>query len=142
MQSVDISTTSSGAPALPMNAFWRTIRSYILWQHERGTLHYDVMVTLILVFIFATPYWINYNDKPVPRNLHQTDVIVTADAQGGLVYEISGNAITPGDDSSVQVQLRRIIAPISGAVTIVKYEAVTDRKGKAQSYRVWVKREE
>jgi len=30
-----------------MNAFWRTIRSYILWQHERGTLHYDVMVTLI-----------------------------------------------------------------------------------------------
>ena len=79
-----------------MNAFWRTIRSYILWQHERGTLHYDVMVTLILIFIFATPYWINYNDKPVPRKLHQTDVIVTADAQGGLVYEISASAISPG----------------------------------------------
>jgi hypothetical protein len=139
---VDISTTSSGAPALPMNAFWRTIRSYILWQHERGTLHYDVMVTLILIFIFATPYWINYNDKPVPRNLHQTDVVVTADAQGGLVYKISGSAITPGDDASVQAQLRHIIAPISGAVTIVKYEAATDRKGRAQSYRVWVKREE
>jgi hypothetical protein len=142
LQSVDISTTSSSAPALPMNAFWRTIRSYILWQHERGTLHYDVMVTLILIFIFATPYWINYNDKPVLRDLHQTDVVVTADPQGGLVYEISGSVITPGDDSSVQAQLRRIIAPISGAVTIVKYEAATDRKGKVQSYRVWVKREE
>jgi hypothetical protein len=100
------------------------------------------MVTLILIFIFATPYWINYNDKPVPRNLHQTDVVVTADAQGGLVYKISGSAITPGDDASVQAQLRHIIAPISGAVTIVKYEAATDRKGRAQSYRVWVKREE
>ncbi len=142
MQSVDISTTSSGAPALPMNAFWRTIRSYILWQHERGTLHYDVMVTLILVFIFATPYWINYNDKPDPHNLHQTDVIVAADAQGGLVYEISGSVITPGDDASVQAQLRHIIAPISGAVTILKYETVTDRKGRVQSYRVWVKREQ
>ncbi len=142
MQSVDISTTSSAAPALPMNAFWRTIRSYILWQHERGTLHYDVMVTLILIFIFATPYWINYNDKPVPRNLHQTDVIVTADGQGGLVYEISASAITSGDDASVQAQLQRIIAPISGAVTIVKYEAANDREGKAQSYRVWVKRKD
>jgi hypothetical protein len=139
---VDISTTNSGVPALPMNAFWRTIRSYILWQHERGTLHYDVMVTLILIFIFATPYWINYNDKPVPRNLHQTDVIVAADAQGGLIYEISGSTITQGDDASVQAQLRRIIAPISGAVTILKYETVTDRKGRVQSYRVWVKRDE
>jgi hypothetical protein len=125
-----------------MNAFWRTIRSYILWQHERGTLHYDVMVSLILIFIFATPYWINYNDKPVPYDAHQTDVIVTADTQGGLAYEISGSVITPGDDASVQAQLRRIITPISGAVTILKYEAVADRKGKVQSYRVWVKREE
>ncbi|MGA9511009.1 MAG: hypothetical protein WBV55_20475 [Candidatus Sulfotelmatobacter sp.] len=125
-----------------MNGFWRTLRSYILWQHERGTLHYDVMVTLILIFIFATPYWINYNDKPVPRNLHQTDVIVAPDAQGGLVYEISASAITSGDDASVQAQLQRIIAPISGAVTIVKYEAATDRAGKVQTYRVWVKREE
>jgi hypothetical protein len=140
LQSVDISTTATGAPALPMNAFWRTIRSYILWQHERGTLHYDVMVTLILIFIFATPYWINYNDKPVARSLHQTDVIVTADAQGGLLYEISASAVSPGDDRSVQDQLLRIIEPISGAVTIVKYEGMPTHDGKVQSYRVWVKR--
>ena len=36
-----------------MNAIWRTIRGYILWQYERGTLHYDIMVTLILIFIFG-----------------------------------------------------------------------------------------
>jgi hypothetical protein len=140
LQSVDISTTSTGAPSLPMNAGWRTIRSYILWQHERGTLHYDVMVTLILIFIFASPYWINYNDKPVPSGLHQTDVIVTPDAQGGLLYEISGAAISPGDEASVREQLLRVIEPISGAVSIVRYEAVSDPKGKVQSYQVWVKR--
>jgi hypothetical protein len=140
LQSVDISTTTTGAPSLPMNAVWRTIRSYILWQHERGTLHYDVMVTLILIFIFATPYWISYNDKPVPRALHQTDVIVTPDAQGGLLYEISASAISPGDDPSVREQLLHVIEPISGAVTIVKYEGVPDQKGRVQNYRVWVKR--
>ena len=141
LQSVDISTAAAGTPHLPMNAVWRTIRSYILWQHERGTLHYDVMVTLILIFIFATPYWINYNDKPVPRGLHQTEVIVATDAQGGLLYEISASAISPGDDRSLRDQLLRIIEPISGAVSIVKYEGVSDQKGKVQNYRVWVKRE-
>jgi hypothetical protein len=123
-----------------MNAFWRIIRSYVLWQHERGTLHYDVMVTLILIFIFATPYWINYNDKPVPRNSHQTDVVVAPDEHGGLLYEISASGISAGDDRSVQDQLLRVIEPISGGVAIVKVEGVPDHGGKVQSYRVWVKR--
>ncbi|MGO8812379.1 MAG: hypothetical protein ACLQJF_23210 [Candidatus Sulfotelmatobacter sp.] len=139
---MEISTTAAGAPSLPMNAAWRTIRSYILWQHERGTLHYDIMVTLILIFIFASPYWINFNDKPVPRNPHLTDVVVTPDTQGGLLYEISAAAVSPGDDGSVRDQLLRIIEPISGAVSIIKYDPVFDGKGKVQSYRVWVKREE
>jgi len=138
---VEISASAKGAPSLPMNGIWPTIRSYIFWQHERGTLHYDIMVTLILLFIFSSPYWINFNDKPVPRNLHQTGgVMVTLDAQGGLVYEISAGTIAPGDDQSVRDQLLQVIKPISGEVSIVKCEPVSD-KGKVQSYRVWVKRE-
>jgi len=137
LQSVEIST-AAGAPSLPMNGVWRTIRSYILWQHERGTLHYDIMVTLILIFVFFSPRVINFNDKPVPRDPHLTDVVVTPDAQGGLVYQISAGAITPGDDASVQEQLLRIIRPISGDVAIVSYEVVG--KGHTQTYRVLVKR--
>jgi hypothetical protein len=124
-----------------MNAVWRTIRSYILWQHERGTLHYDIMVTVILIFVFFSPYWINFNDKPVPRNPHPTGVVVTPDGQGGLVYQIEASAVTPGSAQSLQDQLLHIIEPISGEVSIVKYDPVLDRKGKVQSYRVWVKRE-
>ncbi len=48
-----------------MNAIWRTIRGYILWQYERGTLHYDIMVTLIIVFVLFSPRVINFNDKPI-----------------------------------------------------------------------------
>ncbi|HTC55719.1 MAG TPA: hypothetical protein VK706_04845 [Candidatus Sulfotelmatobacter sp.] len=140
MPSVDISTTAAAAPSLPMNGVWRTIRSYVLWQHERGTLHYDIMVTLILIFIFLSPRVINFNDKPVLHNPHLSDVVVTPDAQGGLLYQISASAITPGDDESVRDQLLRVIQPISGDVLIVKYEGVPDSKGQVQGYRVWVKR--
>jgi hypothetical protein len=124
-----------------MNVIWRTIRGYILWQHERGTLPYDIMVALILIFIFLSPRVINFNDKPVARNPHPTDVVVTADAEGRLLYQVAASAISPGDDRSVREQLLRIIEPISGAVSIVSYEPVSDHKGKVQSYKVLVKRE-
>jgi hypothetical protein len=137
---VDISTSAADAPSLPVNGVWRTIRSYILWQHERGTLHYDIMVTLILIFVFFSPRVINFNDKPVLRSPHPADIVVTPDAQGSLVYQISASAITPGDESAVRDQLLHIIEPISGEVSIVKYEGVSDRKGQVQGYRVWAKR--
>jgi hypothetical protein len=140
LQSVDISTTATGAPSLPMKGVFRTIRSYILWQHERGTLHYDIMVTLILIFIFVSPRIINFNDKPAPRALHQSDVVVTVDAQGGLAYQIPAGAITPGDDQSMRDQFLRAIKPISGDVTVVSYEPVVDGKGHVESYKVLAKR--
>jgi hypothetical protein len=140
LQRAEITTTVPSA-SLPMNAIWRTIRGYILWQYERGTLHYDIMVTLILIFILFSPRVINFNDKPIARNPHPTDVVVTADAEGRLVYQISASAISPGDYNSVRDQLLRIIEPISGAVSIVNYEPVSDGKGKIQSYKVLAQRE-
>ena len=124
-----------------MNAVWRTIRGYILWQYERGTLHYDIMVTLIILFVLFSPRVIKFNDKPIGRNPHPTDVVVTADTQGHLLYQVSASAITPGDDPAVREQLLHIIEPISGAVSILSYEAVTDQKGKLQGYKVLAKRD-
>jgi hypothetical protein len=140
LQRAEPTTTAPGA-FLPMNTIWRTIRSYVLWQHERGTLHYDIMVTLILIFIFVSPLVIDFNDKPIARNPHPTDVVVTTDAEGRLLYQVAASAISPGDDHSVREQLLRIIEPISGAVSIVSYETVSDHKGKVQGYKVLVKRE-
>jgi len=140
LQRAELTTTAPGAP-VPMNAIWRTIRGYILWQYERGTLHYDIMVTLILIFIFFSPRVIDFNDKPIARNPHPTDVVVSTDAEGQLLYQVAASAISPGDDHSVRQQLLRIIEPISGAVSIVSYEPVSDHKGHVQSYKVLAKRE-
>ena len=140
MQRAEITTAAPGAP-LPMNAIWRTIRGYILWQYERGTLHYDIMVTLILIFIFVSPRVINFNDKPIARKPHPTEVVVSANAEGNLLYQVEATAISSSDGQSVHDQLLHIIEPISGAVSIVSYEVVSDKKGKVQSYKVLAKRE-
>ena len=119
---------------------WRTIRSFVFWSHERGTIQYDVMVTLILLFVFFSPKLINFNDKPVERNAHPTGVVVYGDADGSLVYEVNSKAVQPGDAAAVQAQLTKIIEPISGEISISRYEAVKDKKGKVLSYKVWVNR--
>ncbi|HEY1678285.1 MAG TPA: hypothetical protein VGG04_11290 [Candidatus Sulfotelmatobacter sp.] len=140
MHRAELTTVVPGAP-LPMNAFWRTIRSYILWQHERGTLHYDIMVTLILIFVLFSPRVINFNDKPVPRIPHPTEVLVTTDAEGHLYFQVAASAVSTSDGQTLHDQLLHIIEPISGAVSIVNFEAVADSKGQVQSYKVLAKRE-
>ena len=137
-------TTVMAAPALPMTGIWRTIRDYIFWSYERGTIQYDVMVTLILLFVFLSPRLINFKDKPVEHNPHRTGVAVVPDGQGGLIYQIEATAVGPAvgnDDSVIRGELLQIIEPISGEVSITKVEAVRDGSGRILSYKVWVARE-
>jgi len=99
------------------------------------------MVTLILVFVFFSPRLIDFNDRPVARNPHATGVVVYGDGAEGLLYEVDGKAVQPGDAAAVQSQLLRIIEPISGEFSITRYEPVTDKKGKVVSYKVWGSRQ-
>ncbi len=131
---------SATVPAPRVGGVWRTIRSFIFWSHERGTIQYDVMVTLILLFVFFSPRFIHFNDTPVERNPHPTGVVVYGDTDGSLVYEVNSKAVQPGDDTAIRTQLRRVIEPISGEISISKYEPVKDKKGKVLSYKVWVTR--
>jgi|HubBroStandDraft_6_1064221.scaffolds.fasta_scaffold04972_2 hypothetical protein len=137
-------TTVMAAPAVPMTGIWRTIRDYIFWSYERGTIQYDIMVTLILLFVFLSPRLINFKDKPVEHNPHSTGVAVLPDGQGGLIYQIEAAAVgqaVGNDDSVIRGELLQIIEPISGEISITKVEPVRDGSGRVLSYKVWVARE-
>ena len=58
----------------------KTIKGYIWWTYERGSLHYDVMVTVILLFIFLAPRLIDFRDKPPAPNAHPTPVSTSVPA--------------------------------------------------------------
>jgi hypothetical protein len=133
-------TAQEGAPRRSENKVWRTVRGFILWAHERGSVQYDVMVTLILIFVFFSPKVINFNDRPVDRNPPSTAVMVYPDGAGGLVYQVDARAVHSGDESAIRLQFLRIIEPVSGEVSIARYEPVTDKKGKVVAYKVWVER--
>jgi hypothetical protein len=140
LERAESNPTVVAAPSVPVKGIGRTIRNYILWSYERGTIHYDVMVTLILLFVFFSPRLINFKDKPVEHNPQRTGVMVIPDGQGGLIYQVDAAAIAGKDDGAIRNQLLQVIEPISGEVSISNYEVVRDGSGHILSYRVFVQR--
>jgi hypothetical protein len=122
-----------------MRHIWQTIRGYIWWTHQRGSLHYDVMVSIILLFIFLAPHWINFNDKPTERNPHQSGVVVLPDGED-FVYRIDASAVSSKDDVQIRQDLVRVIEPIAGEIVLLRYEPVRDSKGRLKWYRAWVRK--
>jgi hypothetical protein len=114
------------------------LKSYIFWKYERGSLHYDIMVTLILLFIFITPRLFDYHDRPAAGNLSPSTVLVRPTKDGGLIYEVPYDQVHRA--ASLTQALAAAIAPISGAVTIDSYDALKDQGGKVTAYKVWAHR--
>lgn len=134
------SATPAG-PSLPTSAIGRILRNYVLWSYERGSLHYDIMVTLILAFIFLAPIWINFKDKPTEHNPHPSGVVVVLpDGQDGFIYQIEATAVSGASEPEVRQSLLRIIEPIAGEVSISNYSAVRDSNGQIVGYKVWVEK--
>jgi hypothetical protein len=125
---------------------FKLLRSYIFWSYERGSVHYDVMVSTILIFMFLSPRFIDFKDKPVETvALHASEVLVkeagTEGSSSRFMYQIRtdemGGATT---DAELRAAMLRVIEPISGEVTLERYEAVHDAQGKIVAYNAWILR--
>jgi hypothetical protein len=128
----------------------KTLRSYFWWTYERGSFHYDVMVTLILVFLFLGPRFIDFKDRPVETvALHSSEVLVKEAGNVGdasrFLYQIRADDIQQsinGDtsDAAIRSAILRVIEPIAGEVAIEHYEPVRDAQGRIIAYDAWVTR--
>ncbi len=122
-----------------MGNFGKTLKGYFWWTHPRGSVPYDVMVSLILAFIFLAPIWINFRDKPQPRPPHQTEIVMQQQGDG-FVYTVDASAVRAGSDAEVRESLLRVVEPLAGEVTIDRYAAVRDRDHNVTAYKVWAHR--
>ena len=141
LDNTQTNTAAPQSPTVPVSRVWRTIKSFIFWSHERGTIQYDIMVTLILLFVFLSPLWISFNDHAVLRNPRSSGVVVYPGGNGAFIYQVEANAVQGTSDPAIRASLLTIIEPISGGVSISRYEPVTDKKDKVIAYKVWVQRE-
>lgn len=125
-----------------MSRMWSTIKSYLFWTYERGSFHYDVMVTVILLFIFVAPRFVDFKDQPAGQHSHPNEIVVTADPNQGYIYQADAAAVDAQDAAMVKANFVRLLQPMLGQVTISRIEPVRDAVGHIVAYRAWIKHPE
>src|ERR1700754_205867 len=128
----------------------KILRSYFWWTYERGSFHYDVMVTLILLFLFLGPRFIDFKDRPVETvALNSSEVLVKEAGSEGdtsrFVYQIRADDIERASkgatsEDEIRAAILRIIEPIAGEVTLERYQPVRDVNGRIIAYDAWITR--
>jgi hypothetical protein len=121
----------------------KTLSAYLWWTEERGSFHYDVMVTLILLFMFITPHLWNYGDRLTPRGTGPAEALVKTVSPDHFVFQINASQVEgPQVQGSAELQaaLLRSVEAISGDVVLDKYEPSRDSSGKVIAYKVWAHR--
>jgi hypothetical protein len=137
---------NSGTPvSQPRPSIRQILKSYFYWTYPRGCFHYDVMVTLILLFIFLTPQipgW-SYGDKPsIGAGPTHPIQVIGNDGHGLIITVLDSDANVPAGakDAVVKQALRKAIEPVTGdAVFVTQWETVTDAQGNL-AWKVWAHR--
>jgi hypothetical protein len=137
------SSSSGVVAAEPRRSPGEIVKSYFYWTYRRGCFHYDVKVTLILLFIFISPQLWNYGDKPVPVAALAHPIQVTGDGDRGMVIVVSTEDVklpAHADASEVKRALRQAVLPVTGdAVFVERWETLTDAEGNLE-WKVWAHR--
>jgi hypothetical protein len=119
------------------------LKSYFFWTYPRGCFHYDVMVTLCLLFIFVTPHLWNYGDKASSSAGLLHPIQLTGDGGHGMVVTVRVSDVTiPAGtpDAAVKKALRQAILPVAGdAVVVERWETVSDAQGNLV-WKIWAHR--
>lgn len=86
------------------------------------------MVGLILVFIFVTPYYVNFRDQPRPASI----VMLPADSGGYLIEPRLLSGVPPEDQLRKATQL--VNARFKTRVTILRVEPIMDAEDEITGY--------
>ena len=105
----------------------RILKSYLFWTYPRGSFHYDVMVTVILLFLFVSPKLINYRDRPQETLTSTKDILVRANGPNSWTYQIGADQLADtSNEDKLKAELLQRIQAISGNVAIDRYREQKD----------------
>ena len=118
---------------------FRFVRNYVFWAYERGSIHYDILVTLILLFIFVTPHYFDFGDGPNPNQISR--VMMDSSDPTRLTYKLRASDVEDAAaHSSTRTAIEGILRPIAGDISIDDYKVVKGWHGRHLQYIVYAHR--
>jgi hypothetical protein len=133
---------SAAGASQPHRTISQVLGSYFYWTYKRGSFHYDVMVTLILLFIFLTPRFWDFGAKLTTFSDSGHPMQVVASGRGVIItIQAADLGVAPGASASaVKKALRKAIEPVTGDdVFVERWQTVTDSQGHV-SWKIWAHR--
>lgn len=116
---------------------WRALKRFLLWDYERASWQYDLMVGLILAFVFLTPReW--FRDQP--RRPEASRIVMPSSAKGQVLYWIEPEALAGVGPEERSQRVSELLKPPSGkAPEVVRLEPVVDSEDEVKGYVAFTK---
>jgi hypothetical protein len=109
------------------------LKRFILWDYPRGSRPYDVMVGIILAFIFLTPRdW--FRDQPrIPR---ASSVAMLPSEHGSSQFFVDPALLSGIPENQRVTKLTEVLRQSSGnrRLNVVRVEPILDSEGELQGY--------
>jgi hypothetical protein len=98
------------------------VKRFLLWDYPRASWQYDVMVALILTFVFLTPRAM-FRDQP------RAGSIVEIPSENGRAFIVEPGLLESVPDAERKARVERMLRSRYGTKeTVVKVEAIHDHE--------------
>ena len=117
------------------NRFLASLKRWILWDYPRGSLQYDVMVALILAFIFLTPRDI-FRDQPQPKQ-----VVMVQGEGAGAVFWLEAELLEGVPEEQIRARVEELIRQKArtGRFTVTRVEPIFDAEKQVKGFMAFAK---
>jgi hypothetical protein len=107
------------------------IKRFILWDYSRATWQYDVMVGLILAFLFLTPRGWFRDQARLPR---ANKIAMLQGGHGTSVYWIDSALLTSIPEPQRLDKVREMLRARGETQTVVRLEPALDSEAETTGY--------
>ncbi|MEN6603180.1 MAG: hypothetical protein ABFD86_12265 [Bryobacteraceae bacterium] len=117
--------------------FWTGAKRFVLWDYPRACWQYDVMVGLILAFIFLTPRgW--FRDQP--RIPNASSITMLPAVHGASVYWVDMDLLTRMPEPQRAARIEAMLEDRTGKKQkVVRLEPVRDSEEALKGYMAFTR---
>ncbi len=115
------------------NGALTAVKRFILWDYPRGSVPYDIMVGLILAFVFLTPRSL-FRDQPKGN-----EVVMLPEHAGVSAFYVAPGLLTPFTEQEMRNRAQELIRQQSGGkqLRLVRLEPIFNSEEEIQGYMAY-----
>ena len=120
-----------------LGKLWGFVRPVLFWEYRRGSWQYDVIVVVILAFIFLTPRSV-FNDQPQSPNVREVKTLGAE--QYTQVFLMEPGAIEGMEGEEMMSAFQEMLRRRTGRdLQVVETRPTSNEQGEVTAYLVYTR---